>query len=360
MINTPMWAFTASSAGTAPAASTSEEQPLFVSDVNEETLSDFIKLVEKQADFHESTFTGSPEAMLAHIQDPLKTPNAFLVYDKSSGTAVPVAYVLYYNSWDQNGRQTYLEDIHAVGGNGAGSFAFNELKSRATKAGSQKISWAVMRENPTAISFYKKQNADTLAKDSWDLSHLFNAQSGMMHNPGFSSEKLTHDSLVELHKQYPGLNTVYLSKIISDPNSEIFISKNHNGKIIGYGISNTAYSSFRTVDGIQIEHFEVLDRSLTPNQEHGMFASLTSAMIEYGRASGRDGHLYAYAKHTQPNVQSFYQALGADLLCMNEKPSSVFQIMGIDLDQTTPYAPSITGARRGGENHPGFGLGSKG
>lgn len=311
----------------------------------------FIDLVKGQARFHDCEFTGSKLRFFLNIVHPKAAPKAFMVFDANKKQYV--GFVHHSSSWDIGGLEEYLEDIYTLPeANGAGRAAFEELETRSADANAAKLSWSVMASNERAIGFYNCMNAAEIAKSNIDLSHLLDRHSSQYLNlienvrySEFKVETLNSINLIELQVDLKasGISEKidHLSAIRRDPSADIIIARDARRQIVGCIVVNTNFSSFRTVNGVQLSKPYVLDKNCSEKQKSNILNSLLYGAVEYARATKRTGHLNAYVAANDQFTQGHYESYGGVKQTMTDDPASVFMIMGKSIQPSQASAHPV-------------------
>jgi hypothetical protein len=307
------------------------------------------ELVIEQARHHDSTYRGDDAAFIETLQRPDPVAQVLMVRDDD--TQEPLGYILFNHNYGLKGQELYMEDILVSGkqrSQGFGLAMTEVLKEKGRQLGVEAVTWTVAENNPAGIRFYEnKMHASPQPYGIYDCTSVL-AASPPVHNsppPAASADyevRRVDKGDLELLESYvgrlPGLDEKRMKNIsaaASAMHADVYIALGPDGTPKALGITNSNYSSFRTVYGYK---FEVMELAATDTADAaGAFRALTAEVVKQAHASAHEGHLNIYIDKSSPAQNQFIQSLGVGPLQMTDDPASVFLFYGIGRDII--YAP---------------------
>lgn len=314
--------------------------------ISGKTFPDLKELVIEQATHHEAKYVGDDDKFVAALGRKDPVPQILMV--RNDDTQEPLGYILFNHYHGFKGQELYIEDILVSSrerSHGFGLAMTEELKAYGRQLGIAQISWTVAENNPNAIRFYeKKMQAHELQHGVYDCGHLFAAPPDAT---GASARRVDAADL-DLLDTYvgilPGLTAEKMTNIraaYAAENAEVYIATASDGTPLALGITNSNYSSFRTVYGYKLEVMELITDTA---QAVKAFNAITSAVVDAGKTDSHTGHLNIYIDNKSQSQVDFIRATGASRLQMTDDPASVFALYGIGRDII--YPPAAPGAAK--------------
>ena len=224
-----------------------------------------------------------------------------------------------------------------------------ELKAFGRQLDITQISWTVAENNPNAVRFYEqKMHAHVLPYGLYDCGDLFTKQQPPA-SQGVDVRRVDKADL-DLIETYvgsvPGLTKEKMSNIrdaAAAGNVNVFAAFGSDGAPQAIGITNSNYSSFRTVYGYK---FEVLEMVADTKTAVNALNALTAHVVATGKTDDHTGHLNIVIDNKSAAQTQFMQGIGASRLQMTDDPASVFAVYGIGRDiiypaQATPVIKDV-------------------
>ena len=309
--------------------------------IDEKTFADLKELVIEQAGHHSSKYAGDDKKFVEALQRKDAVPQILMV--RNDDTKEPLGYILFNHYHGFKGQELYIEDILVSGrerSQGFGLAMTEELKAKGRELGIDGISWTVAENNPAAIRFYEnKMHAHPLPFGVYDCGDLY--QAAPVAQAGITVKRVdAHDlDLVESYiGRIPGLTAEKIAHIrdaAAAENAAVYIASGDDGTPKAMGITNSNYSSFRTVYGYK---FEMMELSAKDDADAASaFRALADHVVETGKATAHTGHLNIYIDKTSSAQKLFMDGLGYQPLQMTDDKASVFLLYGIGRDNI--YAP---------------------
>jgi ribosomal protein S18 acetylase RimI-like enzyme len=321
--------------------------------IDDETFPGLKALVIEQARHHSSTYRGDDKAFVHELQREHPVAQVLMARDADSGD--PLGYILFNHNYGLKGQELYIEDILVSGkqrSQGLGLAMTEELKAQGRHLGIDAITWTVADNNPKAIGFYEnKMHASQKPSVIYDCGHLFAAPPAA--DPAYEVRRADKADL-ELLESYvgriQGLDKQRMANIASAASAEhaeVFIALSSDGVPKALAITNSNYSSFRTVYGYKCEIMALAADDAKDAVQ--AFHALAAAVVQAGKAEDHTGHLNLYIDKNSPTQQQFVRELKASPLQMTDDPASVFLLYGIGRDiiyapLPQPKTPSATPA----------------
>lgn len=307
--------------------------------INAQTFPDLKELVIEQAGHHNAKYTGDDKKFVEALKRKDPVPQIIMV--RNEDTQDSLGYILFNHYYGLKGQELYIEDILVSGkerSQGFGLKMTEELKEFGRTLGIAQISWAVAENNPHAIRFYEqKMHAHELPYGVYDAGELFNkppaASEGMSAG---RAGKFDLELLQSFVGQLPGLTQEKMDNIkaASDAvNARVYVAYSEEGAPLAVGITNSNYSSFRTVYGYKLELLELTKDTGTAVDA---FNAITKEVVATGKAEDHTGHLNISIDGKSAAQAQFIKDTGASRLQMTDDPASVFALYGIGRDIIYP------------------------
>lgn len=316
-----------------------------IEDVSAATFPSLRELVEEQALHHNTTYRGDDSKFVAALNR--KDAAARVMIARNDDTGEPLGYILFNHYHGAKGQELYIEDIlvsQRIRSNGLGVALMEELKAEARALGVDKISWAVADNNPRAIGFYEnKVGAHRLSSDVYDGSILFDNPPVMPPGVDVARVGKTELALLETYVGIlPGLDDAKMANIrdaATAPNSAVYLASSSDGLPIGLAVTNSNYSSFRTVYGYKLELMELTKDDVASRDA---FSALTAHVAAEGKKADHTGHMNFAVDTKSPAQSKLMKDFNlARLRMRDDEPESAFQLYGIGRDVIyAPPAPS--------------------
>ena len=303
--------------------------------VSHHNFHDLRALVEEQAFHHSCVYRGKDEKFIEAIER--LDPVAKIIFMRDSSTQEPLGYILYNHLFGFKGKDLYIEDIlvsHRQRGNGVGYALSERLKEIAREEKANYISWVVARDNDLALRFYReKMLAHPLPYGGYDCANLF-LESELAYAPQYQVRELDVEDVPNIWSSLTSLG-VSRKKIgnieaaVLARHANVYVSLDRTGKPLAIGITNSNFSSFRTVYGYKLELLE-----LDPNVEVAgdAFYSIVRTIAKLAHMREHTGHLNLFVDNNSAAQMDFAHKIGAIPLMMSDRPNSFLDPYAISED----------------------------
>lgn len=309
--------------------------------IKAENFNDLKSLVIEQATHHASKYVGDDAAFVAALGR--DNPVTLTLVARNDDTGEPLGYILFNNTFGFKGQEYYIEDILVSAtqrSQGYGLKMIEELKAKGAEVGIDGISWSVSRNNEGAVRFYeKKVHAHPLSAVTFDCDHLF--KKGLITPPGYEVRKVDAadldlvESYVDRLPNMTGKKAQDIRAAAAAANADVYIALSDDGTPKALAITNSHFSTFRTVYGYKLEMME-LDVTGTDDATDA-FECLAAHVLDVGKATGHTGHLNFYCDINSIPQREFARRAGGQPAQMTSDPASLFDLYGIGRDII--YAP---------------------
>lgn len=304
--------------------------------VSRANFQDLRSLVVEQAEHHACTYRGKDESFITALEQ--ENPVARVLYMRDTATQTPLGYILYNHTYGLKGQDFYIEDIlvsRKQRSHGVGLSLIDALKGLGQDQGIDHISWVVSRNNDGAIRFYKERmKATAQPYDSYDCADLY--KNPIIDLPNYETREVD-ESDMDLLESYLGSVSFLTEKKMKNirmasnaHHAKVYMTFGSDGTPMAVGITNSNFSSFRTVYGFK---FEVME--LFPEQvENSVYAlqAMTSHVVEVGHKTEHTGHLNLFVDQSSLVQRQLVQQIGAAPLMMSDHPNSFLDLYAIGRD----------------------------
>ncbi|MBE2192406.1 MAG: GNAT family N-acetyltransferase [Alphaproteobacteria bacterium] len=287
-------------------------------------------LVMQQAEDHACLYRGNDCQFVAALEASNPVARTLLLRDQYN--AASLGYVLYSRNYGFKGKGLYIEDICVSRdrrSSGTGMRLMRGLAEIAQVELATSISWVVARNNPLAIQFYERAGAQPLPYSGYDCADLFDNKSILPN--GYEVKKFESDEKDFLRATLLGYeqaqNKVDNILLAVDAEHANVYAAYKQGVLVALGISNSNFSSFRTVYGYKLEFLELEGQDV--NRNCAAFEAIAHRVCQDAHDYDHTGHLNLFIQKASESQCAFVTKMRVSPLRMSDDPKSFLDMYSL-------------------------------